>query len=473
MAGDTRRSNRRRTQTVRAQEADGASTERKKSKKGKGKETLHVWEEEYQRSWDVVQEDESGSLQTSVDQWLAGNRRRRILRDATAVQRGIIRHLVLVIDLSLSMMDRDLRPTRLELSIQYAKEFINEFFDQNPISQLAIVGTRDGLAERLSPLSGNPIDHEKGLANKRKLDPSGEPSLQNALEMAKGLLSHLPSHGSREIVVIFGSLTTCDPGNIHTTIESLEKLRIRVSIIGLAAELRICREISVRTHGSFGVVLNEQHFRDLLMESVQPPPLPSSTITTTTRSSLLSALNAPPTPAAPKPAPPSTADLIQMGFPLLDFCKSSSFPTLCTCHSKLRLKVFICPRCKAQYCEIPVDCGICGLMIVSSPLLARSYKHLVPVLNFKEVNHPTSQEQADSFPSACHACSLPFSALKIISKVASNEGANSNPNTKSGSGLSPTGRYECPNCHNHFCLECELMIHDSLGMCVGCTTGVR
>lgn len=35
-----------------------------------------------------------------------------------------------------------------------AQEFVTEFFDQNPISQLAILVTRDGSAERLSALSG-------------------------------------------------------------------------------------------------------------------------------------------------------------------------------------------------------------------------------------------------------------------------------------------------------------------------------
>lgn len=47
---------------------------------------------------------------------------------------------------------------------------------------------------------------------------------------------HLPSHGSREVVVVFGSLTTCDPGNIHDTIDALVKDRyagIKVYIRGL------------------------------------------------------------------------------------------------------------------------------------------------------------------------------------------------------------------------------------------------
>ena len=61
----------------------------------------------------------------------------------------------------------------------------------------------------------------------------------------------MPTHASREIVVIFGSLTTCDPGNIHETLNNLIKDRIRVNIISLAAEVKILREISEKTGGMY------------------------------------------------------------------------------------------------------------------------------------------------------------------------------------------------------------------------------
>ena len=37
--------------------------------------------------------------------------------------------------------------------------------------------------------------------------------------------SHLPPHGSREVIIILGSLTTCDPTNIHDTISQVEQER--------------------------------------------------------------------------------------------------------------------------------------------------------------------------------------------------------------------------------------------------------
>ena len=166
------------------------------------------------------------------------------------------------------MMDRDMRPTRFDLMLQYAREFVTEWFDQNPLGQIGVVGMRGGLGERVGEMSGmsrshhvscirlctrmsigNPQDVLKAISERHKLEPNGEPSLQNAIEMARSSMSHLPTHSSREILVIFGSLTTCDPGNIHDTLDDCIKDRIRISIVALAAEMKICRDLCDKTGG--------------------------------------------------------------------------------------------------------------------------------------------------------------------------------------------------------------------------------
>ena len=181
--------------------AASGSASRTEKRKQSQKNAGYSWEAAYQRSWDHVQEDESGNLESAVRQMLEVSKRKRSLRDSAPVQRGIIRHLVLVLDLSEDMMDRDLRPTRyvplrkltssFDLTLQLCRQFVSDYFDQNPIGQLAIVCARDGLAERLSLMGGNTFDHGAVLASKRKLEPRGEPSLQNALEMARNCLSYV------------------------------------------------------------------------------------------------------------------------------------------------------------------------------------------------------------------------------------------------------------------------------------------
>ena len=109
--------------------------------------------------------------------------------------------------------------------------------------------------------------------------------------------------------------------------------------------------------GAFGVALNEGHFKDLLFELI-PPPAQRVTGRAGGPGSV-------------------AADLMMMGFPTR--LPDTSPRALCVCHSDLKSEGFLCPRCMAKLCDVPTDCDICGLMIVSSPHLARSYHHLFPV----------------------------------------------------------------------------------------------
>ncbi len=140
--------------------------------------------------------------------------------------------------------------------------------------------------------------------------------------------SHVPSHASREILLISGSLTSCDPGNIFETLTALIHARIRVSIVGMAAEVGLLKTIAKETggkkkrvggreemrgergrwmdslyscicilflckytvvvsiliylprtiiihssQGSFSVSMDETHFKDLLFDQLPPPPV--------------------------------------------------------------------------------------------------------------------------------------------------------------------------------------------------------
>lgn len=248
---------------------------------------------------------------------------------------------------------------------------------------------------------------------------NGEPSLQNGLEVALKTLKMLPSHASREILVIMGSLTTCDPGDILSTIHALKAESIRASFITLTAEIHICKVLCQETGGVFSAIMDDAHFKDQLFQHVEPPP------------------------AAVK----QEFALIKMGFPheQLDEGKNPTL-TMCMCHidstdepSKLNSGGYHCPQCFSKYCEIPVECISCGLTLVSAPHLARSYHHLFPVMPFKEI-------VLDSQVQNCYACQKFFNTQldKLI--------------------------YECERCKQIYCTDCDIYIHDTLHSCVGCTT---
>ncbi|KAJ2722528.1 hypothetical protein GGI07_003235 [Coemansia sp. Benny D115] len=385
----------------------------------KGADGGYAWEEEYKRSWDVIQEDASGSIQSSIMSISEQRKRqkRRQLRDTAAVQRGIIRHVVLVIDQSENMSTRDLLPTRIQATLTLVEQFIGEFFDQNPISQLALVATKDGLAEVLTELSNNPMDHLNRLRAKTSKDLAGEPSMQNALELAMHTLKRAPMHGSREIVAVVGSLTTCDPGDISQTLEALKRSEVRVSMVHLAAEVHVFRRICRETGGLFAVAVDEEGLREQLFANVPPPPTLATTSGSTGR---------------------KTWDMVQMGFPRK--VRGNGAP--CVCHNELKFEGFLCPRCGSRVCAVPTECDVCGLGLVSAPHLARSYHHLFPEENYTELAASTENDALDQF---CYGCGDAFA-----------------------SGASTDTRFGCPRCKHTFCLECDVFVHETLHNCPGC-----
>jgi len=388
--------------------------------------TGYTWESEYEKTWEALQEDADGSLQASVDSIVMRAKRRQLLARPINVRLGMMRHMFLVIDMSSPMQDQDLKPTRLAVTLKLLEYFIEEYFDQNPISQLGLIITRNKRAEKITELGGNPKRHIACLKALKTKPCEGEPSLQNSLEMAQSSLRNMPSHASREVLVVFSSLTTCDPGDILHTTETLLANKIRCSIIGLAAEVRVCKKLCNDTHGTYNVILEESHYRDLLTQHLAPPPAEANT----------------------------EASLIRMGFPhhkvRHDGADCDDMPSLCMCHLDsadqagpgLSTLGYYCPQCKSKYCELPIECKVCGLTLVSAPHLARSYHHLFPMDPYSELQ--TEQVLTDN--RFCYACQ------KNITEPA---------------------MYVCGKCKKRFCCDCDVFVHETLHTCPGCAASRR
>ena len=295
-------------------------------------------------------------------------------------------------------------------------------------------------------MSGNPNDHINAIKTLRQTDPKGNPSLQNALEMARAALYHTPSHGTREVVIILGALLSSDPGDIHDTIRACIRDKIRVSIIGLAARMHICAEICSRTNAgddsSYSVALDEVHFRQLFM-GITTPPVVRATDTEAQK------LNA--------------AALLMMGFPSRIV---EDTPTLCACHGNLTRGGYLCSRCKAKVCNLPATCPTCDLTLILSTHLARSYHHLFPLRNWTEVSWERARTQGSV---QCYGCMVPFPAPPD-SPVANNGSRREGEpaRRKRAEGASESSRYECETCERHYCIDCDVFCHEVVHNCPGC-----
>ncbi|GMF10842.1 unnamed protein product [Phytophthora lilii] len=287
-------------------------------------------------------------------------------------------------DLSRGMAAKDWKPHRLACAGDVLQQFVKDYFDQNPISQLGVIGIKGMTAEKLSDLSGNPKTHMERIAAALAVDK--EPSLQNALEIARSSLKTVPAYGSREVVVVYGNLVTADPGDIFQTLASLKRENIRVSFIGIGAEMHLLRRIADGTDGTYHVAVDAEHMKRLMTAFTFPSP----TVAT---------------------AASRFATLVEMGFPQ----RRSGALSLCTCHQAFTTVGYLCPRCKSKSCDLPTTCQVCNLPLVSSPHLARSYHHLFPVPKFTQHllrSGVTGEKGAKVSPSLvqkkCFGCMLPL-----------------------------------------------------------------
>jgi transcription initiation factor TFIIH subunit 2 len=167
----------------------------------------------------------------------------------------MLRNTFLVLDCSRWSREKDpaLPPARMRLEtiLTLASQFVNEFYDQNPLGHyLGVVICRDGEAEMLTSLGGSPKKHKLAtdasivteMGRKDEPDIGGEFSLQNGIEVAGRLLGYAPRYGSREFIVIMSALVTCDPGDIlGETLPRLLHAGIRMSTISLQSEVHLCK----------------------------------------------------------------------------------------------------------------------------------------------------------------------------------------------------------------------------------------
>ena len=373
----------------------------------------HDWEGGVQRSWEALSEDSRGNLR---DASVRQTKRYRDTSTVAAVRRGLIRYACIIVDCSKSMAELDgaFRPNRSTACQECLEQFVTDFFAQNPLSQLSVIAMRDSKAEKLSDLSANKRAHVDAITHGSRAC-SGDASLQNAVDMACGLLRDIPDYGHREVIVVFGSLSTKDPGDIFASFSKAQRLRVQASVVGMAAELYVLRELATRTGGSAGVATSLDHLRSLLATFLVPPP--------STRENT------------------STAEMVEMGFPKREI----SLPTTsCLGYDGRSLEplptAYACPRCETRTSEVPSVCTVCTLPLVSSPHLAQSYHHLFPLAPFDQL------PEASSLSEPCAGCGLAH-------------GADSREATE---------RFSCPNCLHVFCSDCEAFLHETLHNCPGC-----
>jgi transcription factor Ssl1 len=45
---------------------------------------------------------------------------------------------------------------------------------------------------------------------------------------------------------------------------------------------------------------------------------------------------------------------------------------------------FVCQQCGAHFCSTPIECTVCGILLITAPQLARAFHHLAELDKFVE-----------------------------------------------------------------------------------------
>lgn len=336
-------------------------------------------------------------------------RRKRVQKGGVKI--GMMRNMMIIMDMSKAMLQNDLSPNRHHLCTVLLEKFIEEFFDRNPIAQIGILITRNKRCEKIIDMCGNSKKLLSEMKKVQTMSCEGEASLYNSLEQAVKGLKNVPRHISKEVLVVFAAISTIDPHKLMQVVEQLKTSNIKCSIIGLSASLFVCQKICKETQGRYEVVMDEFHFRSIMEDHLIPP------VSLTNQDS----------------------SLVKMGFPELD-----SNPRVvalpCECNTDdpkhpTNQPGYQCPQCSSKYCELPIDCVVCNLTLASSAHLARSYHHLFPLQPFIEIPSENT--------TFCYACQTPL--------------------------VNPAS-FQCNQCLSIFCSECDAIAHDNLHFCPSCST---
>ncbi|KAF8870629.1 hypothetical protein BD779DRAFT_1680938 [Infundibulicybe gibba] len=135
------------------------------------------------------------------------------VRSSFAIRRTIIR-LLSLLDLPVSITDCDTRSTRFDLTLQYTCRSASR--------ACALVLKADW------EMSGIPQDVLRAIA-------AGSmkyvPILVALLKYGPwAVIVHLSIPSLREIIIIFGSMTKCDPGNMYVALAACVDHKIRISV---------------------------------------------------------------------------------------------------------------------------------------------------------------------------------------------------------------------------------------------------
>ncbi|KAI5186573.1 transcription initiation factor TFIIH subunit 2 [Nematocida homosporus] len=281
-------------------------------------ESRFRWEEKFQNTWDGAGKEEAAQAL-------------RVNRRTENVQRGVVRRVLLIVDMSEAVEERDLLPSRRSHIKNAVCGFYRGFSESNPLSTLGVVGVADGTAQMVASVVAEEEVLEDALGGRAG---SGRFSLFAALEAAAVFFQG--SHFLKEIILIVSSFSFFGKSP-YQQINNLLAKGVKIHTVHMAGEMDILRRMSTESGGVFGVVTAPEDLGTLLDLVCVPAPHSSAV----------------------------RLSMVQVGFPAVIHEES-----ICACHLRMTSAGYECPFCTTKVCSLPGVCPICeGILSTAVHLL--------------------------------------------------------------------------------------------------------
>ncbi|KAH8583864.1 transcription factor TFIIH with a vWA domain [Cryptosporidium sp. chipmunk genotype I] len=413
-----------------------ADTSIKNNSLDEQEEILYSWEQGLVKNWERLVETESGLVVIDDENHFdlnnadeGSNIELLIHSSNTNIRRGLLRNIVIILDMTSNMLELDYKPDRLQCMVKCNEIFIKQLLEDNPLTQISVISIYDGVGEVIISYNSNFLEIMASILNYLKKGCKGSMSIQNGLEKAKYLLVSIPPYGTKEIIFFLGSMRSVDNTFLFNEwVEGFSSNNIIINAILFIPELYIIKTITKMTGGVCLCAMNNDHLLKLALENfIKPPP---SNMTST----------------------PLNINLVTMGFP--EFVCNQTHPFGCSCHRSLTHHGYSCPKCKSIVCYLPTKCPVCLIYLISPNHLARSFAYLFQHPNIIPIKtEEFLKTESSSIKENCELCETHFSSKSYLNF---------------GSKYNAINKYLCKNCSTQFCDECCKFILTTLHQCPIC-----
>ncbi|KAI5190619.1 transcription initiation factor TFIIH subunit 2 [Nematocida sp. AWRm77] len=318
-------------------------------------ESRFRWEEKFQNTWDNhTAEETSHALQ--------------VHRRVETLQRGVVRKVLLVLDMSSSIEERDFLPSRKWHLKNSVLSFYREFTESNPLSTMGVVVVSEGAAHLVTSILSN----EESLAEYLDgMEGQGKFSLSAALESAYAFFQN--TSFLKEVVLVAASISFFGKSPYQIAGALIEK-GVKIHTVHMLGEMEVLKRISQESEGMFGVVEKPEDLSTLLSLLTVPSPHNTS----------------------------GRLSMVKVGFP-----KPIKETSICACHLYVTETGYECPFCTTKVCSIPGVCPICeGILSAAVHLLkALHWTDSAPVFTISDAGTCRVCSTACSSTQKCPECS--------------------------------------------------------------------